>query len=68
MDSNHPTIKPVELMKWLVKLITPINGIVLDPFAGSGTTGICIEDGFYPILIEKDKEYCKDIQKRLNQL
>ena len=38
--NTHPTVKSVDLMRWLVRLITPPNGIVLDPFAGSGTTGI----------------------------
>ena len=38
-DSNHPTVKPVELMRYLVRLVTPKDGIVLDPFAGTGTTG-----------------------------
>ena len=38
--NTHPTVKPVELMRWLVKLVTPPGGLVLDPFAGSGTTGI----------------------------
>lgn len=38
--NSHPTVKPVELMRWLVRLVTPPDGLVLDPFAGSGTTGI----------------------------
>lgn len=37
--SKHPTVKPVALMRWLVRLVTPPGGTVLDPFAGSGTTG-----------------------------
>lgn len=35
----HPTVKPLELMRWLVRLVTPPGGLVLDPFTGSGTTG-----------------------------
>lgn len=38
--NTHPTVKPVELMRWLVRLVTPPGGVVLDPFTGSGTTGI----------------------------
>jgi len=62
-DNNHPTVKPVELLKHLVKMITPKGGTVLDPFMGSGSTGIaCKELGFDFIGIEKEKEYC-DIAK-----
>jgi len=50
-------------MRYLCKLITTPNGIVIDPFAGSGTTGIaCKLEGFNAVLIEKEKEYC-DIGK-----
>lgn len=35
---SHPTVKPLELMRWLVRLVTPAGGVVIDPFAGSGTT------------------------------
>ncbi len=54
----HPTVKPVELMRWLVKLITPPGGVVLDPFTGSGTTGIAavLEDRSF-IGIEREGEY-----------
>lgn len=47
-DGNtHPTVKPVELMRWLVRLVTPPGGLVLDPFTGSGTTGVaCVREGF----------------------
>src|SRR6185436_17533840 len=38
--SRHPTVKPIKLIEWLVKLVTPPGGTVLDPFAGSGTTGV----------------------------
>lgn len=54
----HPTIKPVTLMCYLSKLITPKGGIVLDPFMGSGTTGIsCVINGFDFIGMEREKEY-----------
>ena len=66
--STHPTIKPVELMKYLVRLITPKDGTVLDPFAGTGTTGeAAIQESVSCYLIEKEKEYIKDIEKRLNK-
>jgi transcriptional regulator with XRE-family HTH domain len=46
-DNRHPTVKPVELMRWLVKLVTPPRGLVLDPFCGSASTGVaCIREGF----------------------
>ena len=56
--NTHPTIKSVSLMKNLVRLVTPPNGIVLDPFAGSGTTGIaCKLEGFNAVLIDSNQEY-----------
>lgn len=64
--SKHPTVKPVSLMRWLVRLVTPPGGTVLDPFAGSGTTGQAArEEGFNAILIEREAEYVADIQRRL---
>lgn len=63
----HPTVKPVKLMQYLVRLITPPNGIVLDPFCGSGTTGIaCKLEGFEFVGIEQDPEYCKIAQARVD--
>jgi hypothetical protein len=51
----HPTVKPLELMRWLVRLITPPGGFVLDPFAGSGTTGCaCALEGFHFAGVELD--------------
>ena len=62
----HPTVKPMKLMQYLVRLVTPKNGVVLDPFAGSGTTGCaCIKEGFNCILVERDEEYIKIINARL---
>jgi DNA modification methylase len=64
--SKHPTVKPLALMRYLCRLITPPGGTVLDPFAGSGTTGqAAIEEGFSTILIEKESEYIADIERRL---
>lgn len=54
----HPTVKPLTLMRWLVKLATPPNGIILDPFLGSGTTGIAaILEGFRFVGIEREADY-----------
>ena len=65
--SNHPTVKPVSLMRYLCRLVTPPGGTVIDPFAGSGTTGqAAIEEGFNAILIELEDEYAADIRKRFN--
>ena len=65
---QHPTVKPVALMEWLVELITPPGGVVLDPFAGSGTTlQAALNKGFTPIGIEQDADYIKLINKRLGQ-
>ena len=62
----HPTIKPVALMRYLVRMITPPNGIVLDPFNGSGTTGVaCKVEGFNYVGIELDAEYCKISEGRI---
>jgi DNA modification methylase len=63
--SKHPTIKPVSLMQWLCRLITPPGGTILDPFAGSGTTGAAAQnEGFRAILIEREAEYQQDIRHR----
>lgn len=66
LGSKHPTVKPVDLMRWLVRLVTPKNGTVLDPFAGTGTTGMaCLAEGFDAILIEQEAEYVADIERRI---
>ena len=63
----HPTVKPVKLMQYLVRMVTPPNGIVLDPFCGSGTTGIaCKLEGFDFVGMEQDAEYCKIAEARIN--
>lgn len=64
--SKHPTVKPVALMQYLVRLVTPPGGLVLDPFAGSGTTlQAALMEGFSVIGIEKEAEYVADIRRRL---
>jgi len=63
--SRHPTVKPVALMRWLVRLLTPPRGVVLDPFAGSGTTGAAaVAEARACILIERDADYVADIRAR----
>jgi hypothetical protein len=64
----HPTVKPLELMRWLVRLVTPPNGVVLDPFAGSGTTGeAAIHEHKRAILIEREPTYLPLIVARLSK-
>lgn len=65
--NTHVSIKPIKLMEYLIKLVTPNHGIVLDPFMGSGTTGIaCKKNGFEFIGIEKEKEYYDIAERRIN--
>jgi DNA modification methylase len=64
--NNHPTVKPTELMLYLIKLVTPKEGIVLDPFMGSGSTGkAAIRGGYSFIGIEKEKEYLNISKSRI---
>jgi DNA modification methylase len=64
--NNHPTVKPVELMKYLIKLVTPKNGKVLDPFNGSGSTGMAaVSLGHEYVGIELDTNYCEISKKRI---
>lgn len=64
----HPTVKPLALMRWLVKLVTPPGGVVLDPFAGSGTTlEACLLEGFDHVGIEREAEYLPLIEARLDR-
>ena len=67
--NHHPTVKPLSLLQYLCRLITPPDGLVLDPFAGSGTTGIAAErEGFICVMIELDAdnyEICKRAKVKL---
>lgn len=66
-SERHPTVKPISLMRWLVKLVsTPEDTIILDPFCGSGTTGIaCALEGFDFIGIEEDAAFARDARLRI---
>jgi len=65
--NNHPTVKPVELMRWLVRLVkSPGDTRILDPFAGSGTTGVAaLAEGVRCVLVEKEAEYAETVRERL---
>lgn len=66
IGSRHPTVKPVDLMRYLVRLVTPKGGTVLDPFSGTGTTGeAAFYEGFNAILVEREAEYIADIKARM---
>jgi len=63
---SHNTVKPIELMRWLCRLVTPPGGMVLDPFMGSGTTGCAaVMEGFNFTGIDQNKEYCDIARKRI---
>jgi site-specific DNA-methyltransferase (adenine-specific) len=65
-DNTHPTVKPTALMTYLIKLITPPGGTVLDPFMGSGTTGVAaVAEGFKFIGIERDPQYLSIAARRI---
>ena len=67
-DTEHPSVKPINLMRYLIKLVTRKKGTVLDPFAGTGTTGeAAILEGRQYYLIEKNKKYFKDIKNRVGK-
>jgi site-specific DNA-methyltransferase (adenine-specific) len=66
--NNHPTVKPQALMRWLVRMVTPPGGTVLDPFAGSGSTGLAARaEGFDCVLAEQSLEYCRIIRNRAGE-
>jgi DNA modification methylase len=66
VGSKHPTVKPIDLMQYFCRLVTPKGGTVLDPFAGTGTTGeAAFREGFNAILIEREAEYQADIRRRM---
>lgn len=69
LGSKHPTVKPLDLMQYLVRLVTPKGGTVLDLFAGTGSTGeAAFREGMNAILIEREIEYQDDIKRRINLL
>jgi DNA modification methylase len=64
--NHHPTVKPTELMRYLCKLVTPPNGVILDPFMGSGSTGKgAVKEGFDFIGIDQSSEYCEIARARI---
>jgi len=66
LGSKHPTVKPVDLMAYLVRLVTPPGGLTLDPFAGSGSTGLgAMREGMRCVLIEREDAYVGDIVRKL---
>jgi site-specific DNA-methyltransferase (adenine-specific) len=66
--TRHPTVKPLDLMRWLVRLVTPPGGVVLEPFAGSGTTAeACVIEGFRCIAVEREADYLPLIVARLSK-
>jgi len=67
-DIAHPTVKPLALMRWLVRLVTPPGGTVLEPFAGSGTTlEACVIEGFHAIGVEREQPYADLCVARLSK-
>jgi DNA modification methylase len=65
--NNHPCVKPLALLRWLCRLVTPPGGTVLDPFLGSGTTAVaCALEGFDLVGIEKDAGYVEIARRRVN--
>lgn len=66
-DNHHPTIKSLSLMQYLIKMITPKDGTILDPFMGSGSTGVAAKRLGFPFIgIEKNEEYFTIAEKRIN--
>jgi len=64
--NHHPTVKPVQLMRWLVRLVTPLDGVVLDPFLGSGTSGIAAAlEGLRFVGIEREPDYLEIARARI---
>ncbi|RIT33770.1 site-specific DNA-methyltransferase [Mycobacteroides abscessus] len=65
---QHPTVKPLDLMRWLVRLVTPVGAVVLEPFAGSGTTAeACVLEDRRCIAIEREEDYLPLIVSRLRK-
>ena len=67
--NNHPTVKPIDLMRYLIRLVCPVGSVVLDPFMGSGTTGkAALEEGMEFIGIEQSEKYMDISKKRLTNV
>lgn len=65
---QHPTVKPLDLMRWLVRVVTPVGAVVLEPFAGSGTTAeACVLEDRRCIAIEREADYLPLIVSRLRK-
>lgn len=63
----HPTVKPLALMRYLCRLVTPPGGLILDPFAGSGSTGVAaIQEGFRFVGVEREPEYVEIANRRID--
>jgi DNA modification methylase len=68
VNNTHPTVKPVDLMRWLIRLVTPPGGVLLEPFMGSGTTLMAARlEGRRAVGIEINPEYCEIAANRLRQ-
>ena len=66
--TSHPTVKPISLMQWLIRLVTPPGGVVLEPFAGSGTTvEAAIKETVRCVAIERDATYLPLIRARIDR-
>ena len=66
--NSHPTVKPISLMRQLVRLVTPLGGVCVDPFMGSGTTGVaCVLEGMEFIGMEREAEYCEIAKNRIEE-
>lgn len=66
--NTHSTVKPIALMEYLIKMVTPKGGTVLDPFIGSGSTGVaCVKNGYTFIGIEMEEEYIKIAKARIGE-
>lgn len=67
--NTHPTCKPTKLMRYLVKLVCPVGGAVLDPFMGSGSTGVAaLQEGMRFVGIDMEEEYCEIARKRIGEV
>lgn len=64
--SEHPTVKPIKLKRWLCRMLAPQGAVILDPFAGSGTTGVAaVQEKQCAVLFEREPRFCADIDRRV---